>query len=654
MKPRYLPRGGKPLFLIGVNYWARSGGPLMWRRWRPQEVGQELRQMRELGMNVCRSFLYTPDFMPTPHRVEPEMLDRLDQFMALCRQAGMLTIPTFFVGHMSGENWDVPWRQGRDFYSDPWMLDRERFYVATVAARCRDEEAVLAWLLSNEIPLYAGSTDRARGVGWARAVCDAIRQADPNHPISTGDGAWSVAGGDNGFPLDGLSEIVDFYGPHTYPTESDSLRHSYYPSFLMHMTRDYGKPTLLEEFGCSTAHASYRHQADYYRTTLHSVLLAGGAGALGWCYTDFPLTHQRPYSHHPFELLFGVTRADGDPKPAAGEIKRFSDLIGGMDLERLELPDPQAAIVVPSYYYYDYPFAAFDRGAMQRSLLETYVLAKQAHIPVDFWREPHLLSNVAENIEDPATPAMPARRLLMLPCCHGLTAPAAEGLVAFAREGGTVYWSYAHPPWLHNFEGLFGAEHQLRFGLTEPMSPDANLHFRRDFGELSAGEELRLAPGGGVNRCPVEPTAAEVIAQDDDGQPVILLHRLGQGKVVFMGIAIESHLAHMAECHGGRGEAHPAAAAMVRIYRSLMLEAGIERPLDPGSPLVEVGAVYDGRCHLLWLVNHGWRAVEGAVESPARVRAMNVETGREIAVGSRIVYQLQPKEVQVWELEAAK
>jgi len=49
VKPRYLRHDGKPLFLIGVNHWGRSGGPLMWRRSRPDEVGRELAQMRELA-----------------------------------------------------------------------------------------------------------------------------------------------------------------------------------------------------------------------------------------------------------------------------------------------------------------------------------------------------------------------------------------------------------------------------------------------------------------------------------------------------------------------------------------------------------------------------------------------------------------------------
>jgi len=652
VKPRYLTHGGKPLLLVGVNYWARSGGPLMWRRWQPQEVAQELRQMRDLGMNVCRSFLYTPDFMPTPHRVEPEMLGRLDEFMTLCRQAGVLTIPTFFVGHMSGENWDLPWRHGRDLYTDPWMLDRERLYVSTIAARYRDEEAVLAWLLSNEIPLYGGNTDSAKGLLWTRTLCEAIRHADPRHPISTGDGAWSVSGSDNGFPLDDVSAVVDFLGPHTYPTETDSLRHSYYPSFLMRMTADYGVPTLLEEFGCSTAHASYRYQADYYRTTLNSVLLAGGAGALGWCYSDFALTHQRPYSHHPFELLFGVTRADGEPKPAAREIKRFASLVAGLDLERMELPEPDAAIAVPSYYSYDYPFAAFDRAAMQRCFLEAYVLAKQAHLPVDFWREPRILSRVAESIDDPATPSPPPRRLLILPGCQGLTAPAMEALVAFAREGGTVYWSYAHPPWLHNFEQLFGATHHLRYGLADAAPDKMRLRFRHDFGELSAGDEVRVA-GAGAQRCPVTPLSAEVIAEDDSGQPVMLLHRLGQGKVVFMGISLETALARMPECHDGRADAEPAADAMVRIYRSLAMEAGIERALDTDSPLVELGPMRVGDRRLLWLVNHSWRRAEGVVKSGAHVRARDLESSRETGAGSRIPYQLEPKDVQVWELEGA-
>jgi endo-1,4-beta-mannosidase len=43
----------------------------------------------------------------------------------------MSTVPTFIVGHMSGENWDPHWRAGRDLYSDVWMVGQQAWFART-------------------------------------------------------------------------------------------------------------------------------------------------------------------------------------------------------------------------------------------------------------------------------------------------------------------------------------------------------------------------------------------------------------------------------------------------------------------------------------------------------------------------------------------
>lgn len=85
----------------------------MWRNYDPKVVASELRVLRDHGLNVTRSFFYWPDFMPEPHRVDETMVERYGDFLDRHADAGMRTIPTFIVGHMSGENWDPSWRGGR-------------------------------------------------------------------------------------------------------------------------------------------------------------------------------------------------------------------------------------------------------------------------------------------------------------------------------------------------------------------------------------------------------------------------------------------------------------------------------------------------------------------------------------------------------------
>ena len=120
---------------VGANFWSRVGGPLMWRTFDEQVVRAELQVLMSHGLNVTRSFLYWPDFMPEPDRLEESFIERYAHFLDIHLALGMTTIPTFIVGQMSGQNWDVPWRCGRDLYADGWMLAQQAFYLREIAGR---------------------------------------------------------------------------------------------------------------------------------------------------------------------------------------------------------------------------------------------------------------------------------------------------------------------------------------------------------------------------------------------------------------------------------------------------------------------------------------------------------------------------------------
>ena len=101
----------------------------------------------------------------------------------------MTTVPTFLVGHMSGENWDPAWRAGRDLYRDVWMVARQAWFAGEMARRFGAHPAVCGWLVSNEMPIYGGE-DRPRETisAWAQLIISAVRAAGATQPVSLGDG----------------------------------------------------------------------------------------------------------------------------------------------------------------------------------------------------------------------------------------------------------------------------------------------------------------------------------------------------------------------------------------------------------------------------------------------------------------------------------
>ena len=193
--------GGQRASWLGVNFWSRTGGPLMWRSYDSQVIREELRVLREHGLTMTRSFFYWPDFMPEPERIDERMTARFADFLDRHAEAGMTTVPTFLVGHMSGENWDPAWRNGRDLYSDVWMVAREAWFAGEMVRRFASHPAVCGWLVSNEMPIYGGEDSPRETVSaWAQLIIGAIRAAGGTQPVSLGDGAWGieVSGVDNG------------------------------------------------------------------------------------------------------------------------------------------------------------------------------------------------------------------------------------------------------------------------------------------------------------------------------------------------------------------------------------------------------------------------------------------------------------------------
>ena len=109
--PKTTTADGKDVFWYGANFWSRSGGPLMWRNYDPDLVRQELAVLAEHGLDMTRSFFYWPDFQPEPDVIDEQLCAHYADFLDAHAEHGMTTIPTFIVGHMSGENWDPAWRR---------------------------------------------------------------------------------------------------------------------------------------------------------------------------------------------------------------------------------------------------------------------------------------------------------------------------------------------------------------------------------------------------------------------------------------------------------------------------------------------------------------------------------------------------------------
>ncbi len=570
--------GGGPADWLGANFWSRAGGPLMWRSYDPELISTELAVLKRHGLTMTRSFFYWPDFMPGPREIDQTMTARFADFLDQHLAHGLSTIPTFIVGHMSGENWDPAWRGGRDLYRDVWMVGRQAWFAAEMVRRFCAHPAVAGWLVSNEMPIYGGSdTSHEIVESWARIIKDAVRAAGGHQPFSLGDGAWGieVTGRDNGFRLAEIAPLADFLGPHVYPLGDDPVRQRYAAAVACELAGTFGQPVIMEEFGVSSDFASAENAATYYRHLLHSTLLAGATGWIGWNNTDFALPRQDPYRHHAFEQNFGLTDAHGTPKETLREMQRFGQTLAAVDYPNCERADTDTALIVSGYLDTRYPFTTPDgSAAIAASLHQAYTAARLADLAPRLTRE-------TDGIEAGA-------RLYLAPSVKQFLASTAEELEQLARDGATVYVSYCagdvswhRGPSYGAMNELFGIRHQLDVGLVDPITDDlAELTMTRDFGGLSRGTTLTFPVAGNQHArayLPVTPVTAEVVATDAHGRPALLRRQAGRGSLILCTYPLE----YMASAVP---RVNPDAA--VTLYGALATHAGVRRPVTVEDPEV--------------------------------------------------------------------
>ncbi len=576
-------KDGEAMYLVGINYSPRGTHGSFWKEtWEPEGLLRDLDRIQELGLNGIRFPVHWYAFEPKEGEMDDLMLERLDWFIAMCRERGLYMQPWFLVGCANGM-FDVPWRDGRSFVYDESMIQAEERHLAVFAQRYREEEYILAWDICDEPEWFsriAGQEnplpyDRGKFAAWTRRMYHALKDQDPNHLVTMGVG--HIITGAYGMDIRDMADTVDvmaitcYYGAHGI----DKARSGFEYDWNADMNRFSRSVYLCEAPGQTSCEHFDEELCGHYESVIYGTWLHGSVGTMPWQFCGCPrelwtMTNMDEYMN---PAGYGIVDGEGSLKPQGETLGRIARSMKKIGAAQFRLRSPKAALLIPEGYHTHvrqcYP-----------QLRDTYAALVAADVPVEtvwisdaYERYPFLIVSATHS-----SPVIP----LMVGDSYRESVGYLKNseflrLKRYVENGGNLLFLDRTQVASPVFEELFGAT----FGSVTGLWEDRQMTFAEDLGGFRAGEDMELGEGIGSYRR-LAPGEARALATVDGGWPLVIQNRLGKGQVIYLAADIFSDFYKMSP---SAWDSSPLPSLM----GALMERLGAERPVVCGDVNVECG-----------------------------------------------------------------
>lgn len=528
-------------FMLGCNYWASHAGAEMWKNWDEEQVERDMQDLSEYGVKYLRVFPNWKDFQPVmpvyggegrikeymlegcrepenPWYLDEVMLDRFGKFCTVAEKYGMKLIVGLITGWMSGRLFIPSALNGKNLCTDPVALKFELLMVRGIVSRFCDRDVIYAWNLGNECNCMSKVNTREEAMVWTAAVSNAIRAADPDRPVISGMHSLSVDR--DAWRITDQADWNDILTTHPYAYFVPYCRNDPIDSIrtLMHGTCEtmlYAsvgkKPCLVEELGTLGPNICNDDiSGSFMRLNLISNWANGSAGLLWWCAHEQLNLETPPYNWFMLERELGMLDINRRPKPILKEMKKISDWLGTVDFE-LEAPVKDALILLTK-----------EQDCWATAFM-SFILGKQAGVTLDF---------LAPNLD------IPDSAVYFMPSVH-------SGCPLYARyynqfldkvyNGAVLYVS--------NGDAFFNKREEV-FGASVISSEDTY-----DSGTFTFNGSV--IPYERYCKVGIEPTTAQVLANDGNGKPVFTVNNFGKGKIYYLNFPLEDMLSRQNHAFDG-------------------------------------------------------------------------------------------------------
>jgi len=614
-------------FVIGCNYFASNAGCNMWHDWDERAVDEDFAALKANGMDAVRIFPIWPDFQPlqavmrqrqvvkeyyvngkpldnSPEGkagIDPVVGQRYRKVIALAEKHGMSLMVEMITGWMSGRNYVPAAFMNRNVITDAlvnrWQVRLIEYLVHTA----KDSPAVIAWGLGNETNCM-DTVDRDQACTWTALLTRTIRAMDPTRPIVSGMHGLAVSSEQRAWHMEDQGEHNDVTTIHPYPAYTPhchrdglldirTILHSAAESQLTaHIA---GKPCLAQEVGVlGPMFGSDEISAEYMKSVMWSLWAGNDLGCIWWMGFDADCS-EAPYDWQASERELGFMTQDRQPKPVLKAMRAFRETLD-------TLPEPCR---FPSESTSDAVCFLTGRQDHWGVAYAAHILAKSVGFDVRFVKPDH---------------DWPDAELYLLPSCEGTASLYRrhwKQLMPRIEAGATLYISMSNAV-ISGFKDITGLEVQVR----RPRAGQVGVNF-------TDGSKLTI-PTAGSNlplKYQFKVLDAEVLATEDDGNPVFARKRVGKGWVYFLGTAMETALSHTSGVY--EDEANDFAAIYREIGRHVIAKRLIRKEPEQTALHLSEHPMPGEDAVMCVAINHASCEVETTLTLDERVKAVEALHG---------------------------
>lgn len=574
-------------FHLGCNYWASHAGIEMWKNWDEAQVERDFAILEANGVKTMRVFPLWRDFQPVmpvygprgflreymlegcveptnPYYLDPVMMERFGIFCDIAKRHGMSFIVGLLTGWMSDRLFIPTALNDRNLFTDPFALSLEMKFVRGFVEAFRDRDVIYAWDLGNECNQMSRNYGRDAAYSWSAIIANTIRAYDNTRPVISGMHGLTVE--DSDWTISDQGETTDILTTHPYAYFVPYCLNDPIDSFrtLLHGTCESalyssisGKPCMVEELGTLGRNMCHDDiSGNFMKANLYSNWANGATGVLWWCAHEQAELTTPPYYWNMLERELGMLYLDMTPKPYLTELKKFGEWLDTLDFE-IEQPKKDALVVLTK-----------DQDHWGMAYM-SYLLGKQAGVTLDF---------LAPNKDIPESDVyiMPS-----ITGCHVLYTKYYEQLKARVRDGATLYISN-NDAFLSQFEEVTGCS------ILEKEQAYRGGEFDLD------GYKI---PYNFSQRVKLVPNTAEVLATDNEGNPILVVNKFGKGKIYYLNFPLERMLTGMNRAFD---------SDTYRLYEKILEPVLKDKKVRKTHP--KVGVTENGK--IVTLVNYSNEAVD--------------------------------------------